>query len=162
MTISSKIKSFLDNSKVGYQILEHPVAYTALEVAGSQHIPGRQVAKCVIVNADGEFWMCVLPSIHFIDFDKLKAFTGAKELRLANEAELSRLFPDVELGAEPPFGHLYGLKVIIDKALEEDETIAFNAGTHTDMIQMKFDDFQRLSHCISGEIGVHIHPSKKS
>ena len=156
MSIASKIKSFLDKSEVKFQSLEHSLAYTALEIAGSQHIPGRAVIKSVIVNADGQFWMCVLPAMHHLDFDKLKALTSAKVIRLANEGELSQLFPDVELGAEPPFGHLYGLKVIVDKLLEENEEIAFNAGTHTDMIQMKFNDFQRLSHCSSGDIGVHV------
>jgi Ala-tRNA(Pro) deacylase len=156
MTAFSKIKNFLEKSEVSFQSLEHPIAYTSLEIASAQHLPGRQVVKSVIVFVDGQFIMCILPAIHYLDLDKLKATIGAKDIRLAHEDELSKLFPDVELGAEPPFGHFYGLKVIVDKILEEDEEIAFNAGTHTDMIQMKFGDFKRLSQCTSADIGVHI------
>lgn len=146
----------MDKEKVNYQTLQHAAAYTAMEIAGSQHIPGREVIKSVIVKADGAFIMCLLPSIHYLNMDKLKALIKAKEIRLASEEEIAKLFPDYEVGAEPPFGHLYGLKVYADKILEEDENIAFNAGTHTDMLMMKFTDFKKLVKPIFGDLGFHI------
>jgi Ala-tRNA(Pro) deacylase len=160
MTISSKLKNYLDKEKINYQILEHSPAYTAMEIAGSQHVPGRQVVKSVIVNADGKFIMCVLPSIHYLDLDKLKFIIKTKEIHLANEGEISKLFPDYEVGAEPPFGHLYGLAIYADKILEEDENIVFNAGTHTDMIRIKLADYKRLARPIFSDIGVHVHTVK--
>lgn len=160
MSISPKIKSYLEKEKVKFETLEHSVAYTAMEIAGSQHIPGRQVIKCVIVKADGKFIMCALPSIHYLDMKKLKSITGAKEIQLAGEEEIAKLFPDYEVGAEPPFGHLYGLKVYADKLLEEDEDIVFNAGTHTDMLKIKLADFKRLVHPTFADIGVHVQTVK--
>jgi Ala-tRNA(Pro) deacylase len=100
--------------------------------------------------------MCVLPAIHLIDFEKLKKATGDSNPILADEEEISKLFPDYDVGAEPPFGHLYGLKVYADKALEEDEEIVFNAGSHTDVIKMKFADYKRLANPVIANIGTHI------
>jgi Ala-tRNA(Pro) deacylase len=156
MTVPKKIREYLDKEKVGYQLLEHGRAFTATEVAGAQHVPGRQMVKSVIVKADDQFLMCLLPAIHLLDLEKLKAAIGAKLVRLAQEEEMSKLFPDCEIGSEPPFGTLYGLKVYADKFLEEENEVAFNAGTHTDMIKMKFKDVQRLSQPTFIEMGIHI------
>ncbi len=161
MGISPKIKNYLEKEKVSYQVLEHSLAYTAMEIAGSQHIPGRQVIKSVIVKSNGSFIMCVLPAIHYLDMDKLKAATGKKNLEMATEDDLTKLFPDYEVGAEPPFGHLYGLKVFADKILEEDEEIVFNAGTHTDMIKIKLKDYIRLAKPQFSDIGIHIQTARK-
>lgn len=160
MSASQKIKDYLEKERVGYQVLEHSAAYTAMEIAGSQHIPGREVIKPVIVKTEGQYIMCVLPAIHYLDMEKFKILLNAKEIRLANEEELNKLFPDFEVGAEPPFGNLYGLIVYADKMLEEVDDIVFNAGTHTDMIKIKFRDFLRLTNPILAEIGVHIHTVK--
>ena len=156
MAVSSKLKSYLDKEHVGYEIAEHPLAYTASEIAGSQHVPGKIMVKSVIVKSQGKFIMCVLPAIHLIDFDKLKKVIGSQDIKLADESELSNLFPDYDLGAEPPFGQLFGLKVYADKSLEDDEEIVFNAGTHTDVMKMKLNDFKKLTKPIMAEIGTHI------
>ncbi len=156
MAISSKLKSFLDKEDVEYQVQEHPLAYTAQEVAGEQHIPGKQMVKSVIVKSGDHFMMCVLPAIHLIDFDKLKALVGNGDISLADEEEIAKLFPDYEVGAEPPFGHIYGLEVFADRKLQESEEIAFNAGTHTDVVKMKFKDYLRLANPKLADIGTHI------
>lgn len=156
MGVTLKIKDYLEKEHIGYQTLEHDTAFTAQEIAGAQHIPGREFVKSVIVAADGQFVMCVLPAIHRIDFDKLKRVLGASDVHLADEAQLAELFPEYEVGAEPPFGQPFGLKVYADKILEENEEIAFNAGTHTDSIRIKFKDFIRLAKPTLADIGVHI------
>ncbi len=156
MAISKKIKAYLDENEVNYDVAEHPLAYTAAEVADSQHIPGKQMIKAVIVKCGDEYMMCVLPAIYLVDFDKLKNVIGKENLRLAEEDELTHLFPDYDVGAEPPFGHLYGLQVYADKILEEDEDVVFNAGTHTDVVKLKFQDFKRLVNPIIASIGTHI------
>jgi len=156
MTISAKVKKYLDENGIDYQVADHPLAYTAAEVAQSKHIPGKQMIKAVIVKSGDAFIMCVLPAIHMVDFEKLKSVLGDNELELAEEEELSRLFPEYELGAEPPFGHLYGLKVFVDKILEEEDEIVFNAGTHTGVIKMKLKDFLKLTEPELADIGTHI------
>lgn len=156
MTISKKIKSYLEKEKVSFEIAEHPLAYTASEIAQSQHVPGKHMVKVVIVKDGGKFLMCVLPSTELIDFAKLERVLGTKSVVLANESELGKLFPDYEVGAEPPFGHLYGLGVIADKALEEISEIVFNAGTHTDVIKMNFSDYKKLANPKVADIGTHI------
>jgi Ala-tRNA(Pro) deacylase len=156
MTISPKIKQFLEKENIKYEIAEHPLAYTASEVAGLQHVPGKKMVKSVIVKSDGNFVMCVLPVIHRVDFAKLKKATGAKTVELADEEEIASLFPDYDVGAEPPFGQLYGLSVIADIILEEDEEIIFNAGTHTDVVKMKFSDYKKIVKPTLANIGSHI------
>ncbi|NGX43562.1 MAG: Proline--tRNA ligase [Chlamydiae bacterium] len=156
MAVSPKIKEYLEKEGVAFEISEHPLAYTASEIAGSQHIAGKQMVKSVIVKNNGDFFMCVLPAIHLVDFEKLKSIAGMDELKLADEDEIAKLFPEYEIGAEPPFGHLYGLKVYADKVLEGDEEIVFNAGTHTDVVKMKFVDFKRLANPTIADIGTHI------
>ena len=160
MSVSQKIKAYLDKENVGYQVLEHSLAYTAMEIAGSQHVPGRQVIKTVIVKADNKFVMCVLPAIHYIDLYKLQDILKTKNVQLATEEEISKLFPEYEVGAEPPFGHLYNLPVYADKVLEVDEDIVFNAGTHTDMIKIKWKDYQRLAKPTIVDIGIHVQTVK--
>lgn len=156
MPISPKIKEYLEKEGISYEIAKHTLAYTASEIAGTQHVPGKQMIKSVIVKNNGDFFMCVLPAIHLVDFEKLKIVIGSDDLQLADENEISSIFPDYEAGAEPPFGHLYNLKVYVDKILEEDKDIVFNAGTHTDVIKMAFADFQRLANPTIAEIGTHI------
>lgn len=160
MTVSQKIKNYLTKEKVSFEVLEHPLAYTALEIASAQHVPGRKLIKSVIVHVDDKFIMCVLPAIHYLDLDKLKTFLKAKKIELARESEISKIFPEYEVGAEPPFGNLYGLSVVLDKFLEEDEEVTFNAGTHTDMIRLKLKDYVRLVKPLKAEIGVHIQKVK--
>ena len=138
------LEAYLRENKVPYQSQHHAVAYTAQEVAASEHIPGRMLAKVVMVLADGKLSMLVLPAPARVDLDKAAAALGAKEARLAHEDEFADRFPGCEVGAMPPFGNLFDLPVFVDKALAEDETIVFEAGTHTDTMSMKYADYERL------------------
>ncbi|MEC7840184.1 MAG: YbaK/EbsC family protein [Chlamydiota bacterium] len=156
MAASEKVINFLKNNNVDFELMEHSAAYTAQEIAGKQHIPGRLVIKSVIIKLDGKLVMCVLPAIHLVDFEVMRNLSGATDVRLATEEEIAETFPDYEVGAEPPFGHLYGLETYADKFLEQDEYVAFNAGTHTDMIKIKREEFMKLSKPTVAEFGVHI------
>ncbi len=139
-----RLKAFLDEHHVKYVTITHSRAYTAQEVAASAHIPGREMAKTVMVKIDGEMAMAVLPASFQVDFDLLKEATGAREVELATEAEFKDLFPECEPGAMPPFGNLYGMDVFVANRLAEDEEIAFNAGTHTELIKLAYPDFVRV------------------
>ena len=139
-----KLKAFLDEQHIKYVSITHSTAYTAQEIAASAHIPGKEVAKTVMVKVDGAMAMAVLPASYQIDFDLLKTAIGAQEVELATEEEFKGLFPECEVGAMPPFGNLYGMDVFMAASLAEDEEIAFNAGSHTELIQMAFPDYVRL------------------
>ena len=142
--VATKLREFLDCNEVKYATLAHPPAYTANETAASAHVPGVDLAKTVMVKLDGAIAMAVVPATNAVDFDALRAASGAARAELAGEAEFGPLVPGCELGAMPPFGNLYGMKVYADEALADEEQIAFNAGTHTELIRMSFDDFERL------------------
>jgi len=142
---ATKIKEYLEGQNVEYKVIEHPPAYTAQEVAASAHIPGRQLAKSVMVKLDGQMTMLVLPAAYRVNFDRLKRALGADQVELASEAEFKDLFPDCEVGATPPFGNLYGIQVIADASLAQEVVIAFCAGSHTELIQLAYADFERLA-----------------
>jgi Ala-tRNA(Pro) deacylase len=141
---AKKLKEFLDSNKIKYTSIKHSPAYTAQEIAARSHISGKDMAKTVIVKINGEMAMTVLPASYKIDFEALMNVTGSTNVDLASEEEFKYMFPDCEIGAMPPFGNLYGLDVYVAKTLAEDEEISFNAGTHSELVHMKYKDFERL------------------
>ena len=141
---AKKLQDYLDSKNIKYVTISHSRAYTAQEIAASAHIPGQELAKTVIVKVDGDMAMAVLPAAFKVDFNKFKKAIGAKKVELANEGEFSKLFPDCDVGAMPPFGNLYDIKVYVCESLAADEQIAFNAGSHTELIKMSYSDFQAL------------------
>ncbi|MGD2252425.1 MAG: YbaK/EbsC family protein [Anaerolineales bacterium] len=141
----SKVKEYLESQGVEYKTIQHEEVYTAQEVAASAHIPGKQLAKTVMVKLDKGMAMAVLPASHRIDFKGLKKATGAKKVKLATEAEFKDLFPDCDVGAMPPFGNLYDMPVYVAESLAEEIVIAFCAGSHTELIQLSYSDFANLA-----------------
>lgn len=145
MSVSIRLKELLDTAQVPYETRTHPTAYTAAEIAEAIHIPGAEMAKAVIVNADGLLRMAVLGANSMLDLRHLQWVTRSDNIRLATENEFRDAFPTCEVGAMPPFGNLFGLAVFCDTRLENNEFIEFNAGTHTDTIRMEFADYKRLA-----------------
>jgi len=139
----TKLRTFLDNYNVPYVVISHSVAYTAQGIAALAHIPGKELAKTVIIKLDTELAMAVLPASYLVDTVMLRA-AGARTVEIATEREFKDRFPDCEVGAMPPFGNLYGMKVFVDTSLTKDKEIAFNAGSHRELVRMAFDDFVRL------------------
>lgn len=139
-----KLKEFLDQEKIKYVSIIHSTAYTAQEVAASAHVTGKELAKTVIVELDGKMAMAVLPANRKIVLQDLREVTGSDEVKFASEDEFRARFPDCETGAMPPFGNLYGMDVYVAESLIDNEEIAFNAGSHTEIIRLAFKDFERL------------------
>ena len=139
-----RLKEFLDGQGVKYTTIGHSPAFTAQEIAASAHIPGKELAKTVIVKIDGQPAMLVLPASNRVVLDLLREATGAQRVELAHEEEFQQWFPGCETGAMPPFGNLYGMKVFVSESLTEDEEIVFNAGFHTELIRLSYHDFERL------------------
>jgi len=141
-----KLKQFLDSEEVRYVSIVHSTAYTAQEVAASAHVTGKQMAKTVIVELDGQMAMVVLPADRKIVIQDLRDVTGSEQVNFVPEEEFKKRFPDCETGAMPPFGNLYEMEVFVAESLSYRPEIAFNAGSHTEVIRMHYDDFERLVH----------------
>src|ERR1041385_1941055 len=139
-----KLKEFLDANHVKYVSLIHSHAYTAQEVAASAHVSGKAMAKTVIVELDGQMAMAVLPANRKIVLQDLREVTGSDQVKFASEEEFQKAFPDCETGGMPPFGNLEGMDVYVAESLTGNDEIAFNAGSHTEVIKMPYKDFERL------------------
>jgi len=140
----NKLKKFLDSHDVKYDSISHSPAYSAQAIAESAHIPGKDLAKTVIVRIDDKFAMAVLPASCRVHLGHLKVAASASHVELATEIEVENLFPDCERGAMPPFGNLYDLDVYVAEELTEDEEIAFSAGSHSELIRLSYKDFDNL------------------
>ncbi len=140
-----RITEYLDKAGVKYEVMEHKPTFSAQQMAAVEHEPGRFVAKPVVVKSDGKFVMCVLPACYKVDLRALKTVLGAKSVELAEEEELGHIFGDCELGAEPPFGNLYDVPTVMDKALDADDHIVFQAGSHDKAIKISMADYRKLT-----------------
>ena len=139
-----RLKEFLDSHDIKYVIISHSRAFTAQETATSAHIPVKELAKTVMVKMNGKMAMSILPASSKVDFELLKKATGSSKVEIASEKEFKDMFPECEVGAMPPFGNLYGMDVFVAESLTEDEEIAFNAGSHRELVKMAYKDFERL------------------
>ncbi|MDP2689656.1 MAG: YbaK/EbsC family protein [Deltaproteobacteria bacterium] len=155
MPIPKRLDDFLKEHHIGYKTVTHPEAYTAQEIAAAMHIHGHELAKSVMIKADGGFVMAVLPATLKVDLKKLMEALDGKDVRLAREEEFKGLFPDCEPGAEPPFGNLYSVETIVDKSLAEDEHIYFNAGNHYEAHEIDYKDYEELVKPRVAEFSVH-------
>lgn len=140
----TKLQEFLDQRGIRYMTIKHSRAYTATEIAQLAHVKSRDFAKTVIVKHDGALAMVVLPASRRLVVHDLREWLGNEHVRLASEDEFRDAFPDCELGAMPPFGNLYGMPVYVASSLVDESEIAFNAGTHSEVIKMAYDDFEQL------------------
>ena len=146
MPIIKRLKELFDEAKISYEVYNHPLAYTAQEIAQSQHFPGDQMAKVVMLKVDGKLVMGVIAGNQKIHLSTARASLAASEVRLATEDEFISRFPDCEIGAMPPFGNLFGVPVYVDPAVEKDQAIYFNAGNHVQTVRLRYDDFEKLAH----------------
>ncbi|HEY3452689.1 MAG TPA: YbaK/EbsC family protein [Myxococcales bacterium] len=151
--IPKSIIDYLDDRAIPFRRVPHTRAVSAQQLAHSMHITGYRVAKAVIADCDGQWWIAVLPAAEMLDLAALAATVGSATARLVSEDEFGSRFAGCELGAEPPFGKLFGLPVIADRSLIEDETVLFRAGSHEEALEMTFEDFTRLEGPLIASIG---------
>jgi len=150
------VQSYLDELGINYRVCHHPIAYTAQDLAAAEHVPGRKVIKPVIVRADNQFVMCTLPASHKIDIDELKNQLQARDVDLVPEQKLTELFPDCEIGAEPPIGRLYNMQTLMDESVMTDDQVMFQAGTHSDAVIMSLADYRRAAMPEVAHFGRHL------
>lgn len=143
--LSPRLHNLLDERHAPYQTLAHDRTITAHETAAAAHVGRQQFAKTVMLNIEGKLAMMVMPAAYRIDLTRLSRALGGQTVELAEEAEFKDAFPDCEVGAMPPFGHLYGMPVYVDSRLAQQKEIAFNAGSHTDAVRMSYEEFEKLA-----------------
>lgn len=158
-TAPERLKVLFKKEKVPFRVIPHSEVFTAPELAASIHATGRRVAKVVMVRAGERFVMAVLPSHRQLDVDRMARAIGVRQASLASETELEKLFPDCEIGAMPPFGNLYGLRVYADASLSREPVMYFQNGTHHEVVEMRYEDFERL---VCPERGDFVFPLKKA
>ncbi|NEX11086.1 MAG: deacylase [Prosthecochloris sp.] len=147
-----KLRNFLDSHRIKYFIISHSPAYTAQEIAASAHVPGKELAKTVMVTIDGRLAMAVLPASGKLDFTMLERVASSNDVLLASEEDFADMFPGCEVGAMPPFGNLFGMKTYVDRELARDEEIVFNAGDHTELLRLSFRDYEHLVHPVIADL----------
>ena len=152
---AQRLMHYLNENNVNYETMEHPTAYTSQEIAEKAHIKGKTMAKTVMVKVDGQLTMAVLPGNDMLDIALFQKACGGTNIELVKENEFSDQFPDCELGAMPPFGNLYNMKVWVDVDLAKDERIAFNAGNHHELCLMSYNDFEKLVEPTRADIHRH-------
>jgi len=153
-----KLVDYLEHNNIQFNSLKHQRTFSAKKTAASAHIKGKEMAKTLLLKLDDQYTMAVLPADYKVDMKRIKQISGAKYVELATEWELEKVFPDCKVGAMPPFGNLYHIPVIVDKTLEEDTEICFNAGTHKELFQIKYQDYKKLVHPRLANI--HRHPNR--
>jgi len=153
MPIPRSIEQFLGEQQVEYSVIHHRPAYTAQEEASVAHVPGRLWAKSVACVADDRPILAVVPASSRVDLERLGDIVGTRDVRLASEREFEPLYPDCETGAMPPLGPLYGQAVFVDRTLADERDIVFEAGSHTEAVKMKYDDFARVVRPTVGDFG---------
>ena len=159
--IPQRVIDYLRDNSVPFRRVPHPRAVSAQQLAHSVHVSGYRVAKSVIADCDGQWWIAVLPAVEMLDLGELSAAVGSATARLVSEDEFGARFADCEVGAEPPFGQLFGLPVIADRSLTADETILLRAGSHEEALEMAFEDFSHLERPLIADIGFQPMPSAR-
>ena len=150
-----KLEEFLTSHGVAFERLHHRPAYSANRVAQALHVPGKEVAKTVLLRTGHGYVLAVLPATHRVDLERARQDLGEDQIGLATEGEMERLFPDCERGALPPFGSLYQLPTVVDESLAEDEEIVFDGSNHEEAIRMKYRDFEAVEHPRMGHFAIH-------
>ncbi len=154
MSVIDRLESLFLSDGVRYELFDHPLAISAQRAAQVEHVPGAEEAKVVVLRADGRHVMAVLPATHHVQLEKMKDLLEVEEVNLENQKKLESLFSDCEVGAMPPFGHLYGLPIVVDSSLAKSRHIVFNAGSHTEAIRMTYADYARIANPLVGDFAV--------
>ena len=139
-----RLKEFLDHNDIKYVSIMHSLAFTSTDIAKSAHVPSKEMAKTVIIKIDDGLAMAVVPANIKVNLELLQQALNSDKIELATEPEFTKLFSDCEVGAMPPFGNLYDMDVYVAESLTVDKQITFNAGSHLEVIQMDYNDYEAL------------------
>jgi Ala-tRNA(Pro) deacylase len=145
-----KLDDLLTSRQVPFERLQHRTVYGANRVAQTLHVPGREVAKTVLLRTENGYVMTVLQANQRVDMEKVRQCLEGEWVEMASEGEMMRVFPDCEVGAMPPFGSLYHVQTLVDESLAQDEEIVFEGHNHEEAIRMAYKDFEAIEHPLKG------------
>lgn len=143
MTIAARVRDYLDERGIDYEILEHERTMSSSRTAQVGHIPGERLAKAVLLKSEVGYAMAVLPASCHLRLGEVQDCLECP-VGLATEAEVGRLFADCDFGAIPPVGPAYGMETIVDDSLAAQPDIYFEGGDHQSLIHVNAAAFQRL------------------
>ena len=162
MMLSKRLRRFLQEESADYRLLWHQDESAAQRIAAALHVPGRQMAKPILVrDGGGGYVLAVLPATERLDLAALASATGLQSLALADERELKDVFPDCEVGSIPPFGNLYGVRAYVDGCLRGVPEIFFQGGDHHEIVGMRWQEYERLARPVAGQFCFH-QPCRKT
>jgi Ala-tRNA(Pro) deacylase len=138
-----RVSQFLSEHRIAFETMPHPPAFTAQKRAKYLRVPGKQVAKCVLLDGPAGHVLAVLPATHLVDLERVANVLGGP-VRLADHNAIADVFRDCEWGVLAPFGTLYGLTTLLDASLDPEALIIFEAHLHAVAIRMRCRDFERL------------------
>jgi len=145
-----KVDELLTSRQIPFERLHHVPAFTASRMAQALHVPGKEVAKTVLLRTDHGYIVTVLPANQRVNLERVRRCLQEEWVEMASEGEMTRIFPDCEVGAIPPFGSVYYLQTLVDESLAEDESIVFEAQNHEEAIRMAYRDYEALEHPLRG------------
>lgn len=151
-----KLDEMLANRHVSFERLHHRPVYTANRTAQVLHVPGKEMAKTILLRSDRGYVLAVVPATHRIDLEEIRKKLDLQDVEMAGEGEMDRLFPDCEVGAIPPFGSIYHLPTLVDESLAQDEKIVFEAQSHEEAIRMSYRDYEEIEHPVKGRFAHHV------
>jgi len=143
MSIATSVDDYLSRCGVRYDLIPHTRTTNSSQTAEAAHVPGSQLAKCVMLHDDSGYLMAILPSTRRVDLDAIDEQLG-RRLMLAREDELPAMFRDCEPGAIPPLGKAYGIDVVMDDDLLKADDVYFEAGDHRALVHVSGEDFLQL------------------
>lgn len=142
-SVFARLEQLLTGHGVEFRVLRHAAVHTSAEAAAVRGTPLASGAKALVVKADEEFFMVVLPANRKLDSKRVRAERGCRGLRFADRDEVARITA-LAPGAIPPFGGLFALATWCDERLGEHEWINFNAGDHAVSVSIRYDDYLRV------------------
>ncbi len=141
--VFAKLKQQLGERGIAFAEIHHAPVYTSAEAAAVRGTSLHSGAKALVVKAGDAFHMIVMPADLSLDSKALRNELGSKQIRFANADEVL-LMTGLKPGSIPPFGSLFNLPTICDDRLADNESINFNAGSHTDSIQMTYAAYMQF------------------
>ncbi|SDE26470.1 MULTISPECIES: aminoacyl-tRNA deacylase [Kordiimonas] len=144
MSIAPRLQRFMEKNGIDYEIMPHDREVVASKIAQAAHISGNAMAKGVLLKSDHGYMMAVVPASHHVDLQTL-SHRAHERLGLATEAEACSIFDDCDAGAVPACGSAYGMPMIIDTSLDDQDELYLEAGDHRNLLHIDRQAFAKLT-----------------
>jgi len=157
--LSAKLIKYLEDQGVSHKILEHRTVYTAFDAANTLKKKMDEIAKSLLIKADKDYYLVILPASQNLDFDKLKKFISklktkdVKTISIPGEKIMAEALK-LKKEALSAFGKLHKLEVIMEKKMADTKKAVFSSGSYNHSVEMAVKDFVKLENAVLGSFGV--------